>query len=98
MSDFQQQCLEALIKFPNGHASADQIAARVGMARNGRLAVTSAFRSLLARDNKGNPDVSPWIVRLAPRDQWGHATWCITDKSYALLGYCLAHGRWVKKN
>ena len=66
---------------PNGCASADDLswALRAGISK--RLAVTSALRGLLKRDNHGNPDVSEWIARVPPRDRWDSATWFIRPKA-----------------
>lgn len=85
MTHFQRDCLAALNKFPNGHASASDISRVLKRGPGWHLAVTSAMRSLLKRDNHGHPDVSDWVVRLAPRDQWSRATWCIGKRAVAFL-------------
>lgn len=85
LTPFQQDCLTALARFPNGHASADEISRALGRGLGGRLAVVSALRALLTRDGHGHPDVSDWVVRLAPRDRWSATTWCIGKKARAWL-------------
>lgn len=96
ISAFQVRCLQALAKLPMQTGSADDIAYKIGMGRSGRLAVTSAMWSLTKKDNHGNPEVSEWITRLAPRDQWSAAKWCANDKAMRYLGYVLHKGAgWV---
>jgi len=78
---FQGECLVALGSCPNQIASADVISARLKRGRAGRLAVTSALRALLRADDGSDP----LVVRLAPRDRWGAAQWCLTPRSRRLL-------------
>lgn len=85
ITTFQRECLAALAQTPNGIASADEISFRMKRGRNGRLAVTSAFRALLRRDGGGNASGSPLVNRIAPRDRWGCAKWCLTSESRWLI-------------
>lgn len=78
LTDFQKRVLHELLFFANQHASADRLAHYLGYrpAMRGRLAVSSALRALLdpARENGA---VGKYIVRVAPRDQWDSAAWCL---------------------
>lgn len=78
LTDMQRRTLAALTRCLNQAGSADTLAHLLGYrpATKGRLAVSSALRALL----RPGTDVGPYVVRLAGRDQWSPATWCLQHK------------------
>jgi hypothetical protein len=78
LSDFQKRVLHELLFFANQSASADRLAHYMGYrpATRGRLAISSALRALLDPDSE-NGASGHYVVRLAPKDQWDSATWCL---------------------
>ena len=64
ISQFQRQCVVALLKEPNGIASATTISNRLGGGK--RIAVSSAMRSLERKGLVGSfpSDNSEWAVTL----------------------------------
>lgn len=83
-SPFQNRVLTAMenLRTRTHHPSADDIAYAL-RPKSGRLAVTSALRSLERREET-------WVIRLAPRDQWACARWCLGAAAKAYLEN--AHG------
>lgn len=78
LTDFQKRALQSMAGLLNHSGSADEIAWRLGYrpASRGRLAVSRALRLLLNPESHDGA-VGRYVVRLAPRDQWGSATWCL---------------------
>jgi hypothetical protein len=79
--ELDERCIGILIAVSrglNGQARADDVAHRLNYrpARSGRLAVTGTLRKL---EREG------FIGRIAPRDQWGTATWFLKSKAKDLL-------------
>lgn len=97
VTPFQRKCLEAIRRGLNGSAVLDEISERITGDTKHRLAIASALRHLLRTDEDGFPsDSGDLVCRIGPKDQWGNERWCLTDAGYALLGYALVEGQWVK--
>lgn len=78
LTERQLAVIRRIASGPNGHASADGIAQSLGYrpAKAGRLAVSSSLRSLMRERLVG---------RIAPADQWDHATYFLLPAGRAAL-------------
>ena len=91
MSEKHRRLLGAIAVFPNGQASAWDIANKMGY-RPSRMAIPAVAQMCRAINRKYPSDetneyaeVGKYLVRIPPRDQWASAFWCITREGRAAV-------------